>query len=231
MYRWLSIVCVSLSPMMKNLFLLYGRRPPRWQTRQGRVVCSVVRLVCVVRQHATRPHMYTLWSTAARRWLYTIQYNTIFVSFSHWYIAIRLRWCAGVCVSCAAGSRPKISPLQREGRASSCQPEQPSYRVGRPLAAADDGGQRRKEKDYRLFSVHIQQIFDLLQLFPFFSFFGSAWFFGWRALGRLSASWCARPIRKENPKKKLFIKMKENGNPPPSNGRNRKKKINEIDWI
>jgi hypothetical protein len=25
--------------------------------------------------------------------------------------------------------------------------------------------------------------------------------------------------------------MKENGNPPPSNGRNRKKKINEIDWI
>jgi hypothetical protein len=174
MYRWLSIVCVSLSPMMKNLFLLYGRRPPRWQTRQGRVVCSVVRLVCVVRQHATRPHMYTLWSTAARRWLYTIQYNTIFVSFSHWYIAIRLRWCAGVCVVCSRKSTENFPPpkkKRREGRASSCQPEQPSYRVGRPLAAADDGGQRRKEKDYRLFSLCTSNKFlTCYNFFPFFLF-------------------------------------------------------------
>lgn len=127
----------------------------------------------------------------------------------------------------------KFPPFQREGRASSCQPEQPSYRVGRPLAAADDGGQRRKEKDYRLFSVHIQQIFDLLQLFPFFffSFLAQLGLVFWLAGVGSFVSQLVRATDKKRkpPKNKIIYKNERKREPPSIEWKEPKEKINEID--
>lgn len=186
-------LCV-LSPMMKNFYNQpFKCAPPVDKSRQGRILSMSG---CASTAHTQ--HVHTLWSTV-----------TIYLS---WYIEIRC-WCAAsVCsaqeVEYSLPSLP-ISQQQYSGANGAILPW--------PSTGDDDGaGQRRKEKDYRLYPTFCSQLFFLFFLLLLF-WLGLGWF-GWRAFGRLSASWCARPIRN---KKKLFWKKKK---------WNKKKREPPIEW-
>jgi hypothetical protein len=119
-----------------------------------------------------------------------------------------------VCSRKSTENFPPPKKKRREGRASSCQPEQPSYRVGRPLAAADDGGQRRKEKDYRLFSLCTSNKFLTCYNFFLFFFFWLSLVFWLAGVGSFVSQLVRATDKKRKPQKKIIYKNERKREPP-----------------
>lgn len=200
----IDCVCLSLSDDEEFIFAVWPSSPPLTNSAGAGCVLGRPVGVCSAPTRNTSAHVHTLIDCCATL---DIHYNIIHF-FSHWYIAIRLRWCAGVCVVCSRKSTENFPPpkkKRREGRASSCQPEQPSYRVGRPLAAADDGGQRRKEKDYRLFSLCTSNKFLTCYNFFLFFFFWLSLVFWLAGVGSFVSQLVRATDKKRKPQKKNYL--------------------------